>query len=415
MGPAGRAESEIMKTFEETLEVASAGWVGDGVITSEQRLALLQRHPAEKSGGSRFVAIVATVGAVLFAVGVSLIIKSNWEAIGDWTKIGGLVLLLIGAYAAGWRLREGARSFARTGDASIMMGQLFFLCGIALVSQIFHLNSRPASGVLLWWLGIAAMPWLTRAKGAQFISIVAGLAWFGMEMATPGSWIAVGREQAWGEFDQIVIQAVFFLLGLALWMAGLGLRGMRWADFAGMHEKCGLLLACGSLYILGFVRHHWAFGQYGARAFESTAVAALALGGLLAAAAAFAAIRSSRREVKMLGPWILLGLVPVAGIIVFGPLGDDGWLWSALAWLTLFSLSVAVTHVGLQTGREGWVNLGILFIAANIITRYFDLFGTMLDGGVFFVVTGVLVTALGIYLEKKRRALLATLRMEGAS
>jgi uncharacterized membrane protein len=90
-------------------------------------------------------------------------------------------------------------------------------------------------------------------------------------------------------------------------------------------------------------------------------------------------------------------------------------LWSALAWLTLFVLSVAVVRIGLETGREGWVNLGIALIAVNIVTRYFDLFGTMLEGGVFFVVTGVLVTALGIYLEKKRRALVARLRKETAS
>jgi len=46
------------------------------------------------------------------------------------------------------------------------------------------------------------------------------------------------------------------------------------------------------------------------------------------------------------------------------------------------------------------------------VTRYFDLFGTMLEGGVFFIVTGSLVIGLGIYLEKKRRALLGSLRKE---
>ena len=113
--------------------------------------------------------------------------------------------------------------------------------------------------------------------------------------------------------------------------------------------------------------------------------------------------------------WLAITLVPVAGVVGIGPLGDGGWLWSGLAWLSLFVLSIAVVRIGLETGREGWVNLGILFIAANVVARYFDLFGTLLEGGVFFIVTGVLVTGLGIYLEKKRRALLATLRKGAVS
>lgn len=403
-----------MKTFEETLDGVSLGWVRDGVITEAQRESILGRHPVEKVAGSRFVAIMATVGALVFAVGVSLIIKANWDAIGDWTKIGGLVALLVASYAGGWRLKQGG-SFTRTGDALLMIGQIFFLCGIALVSQVFHLNSRPATGVLVWWIGIAAVPWLMRAKAAQFVSLVAGFVWFGLEMKTAGSWFEVGPAMWHFGRNVVVMHAVYFLLGLAVWLAGLALRGTRWNDFAGLHEKCGILTACCVLYLLGFVRHAWAFGQQSGHGIAATACLVMGVAAALAIGAAIAAWRSSRREVKLLGPWILLSFIPVTGMAVIGPLADDGWLWSGLSWLTLFALSVAMIHVGLQTAREGWVNLGILFIATNVITRYFDLFGTMLEGGVFFVVTGALVTGLGIYLEKKRRALLGALRKEVAS
>ena len=145
---------------------------------------------------------------------------------------------------------------------------------------------------------------------------------------------------------------------------------------------------------------------------DASTLFALALGLLLAAVATIGAWRRSPDPVKTLLPWLGLAMMPVAGVIAIGPLGDAGWLWSGLAWLTLFVLSVAVVRIGLATGREGWVNLGILSIAINVVTRYFDLFGTMLEGGVFFIVTGVLVTGLGIYLEKKRRSLVSTLRKE---
>lgn len=404
-----------MKPFEETLEVASAEWVGAGLITDVQRAAILARHPAKAGSNTRFVGIIATIGGLLFAVGVSLVIKSNWAAIGDWTKIAGLVALLVGAYAAGWKLKADDGGFPKTGDACLMVGGIFFLCGIALVSQIFHLNSRPATGVLIWWLGIAAVPWLARAKGAQFLSIVAGLVWFGNEMVTSGSWIEMSTRTSGHGHDETGIIAVFLFLGIALWLSGLGLRRTSWRDFAGVHEKWGIVLVFGVLYLLGFARHGWRFSHREIHALDATAIAACSVALALAVAAAVMAGRRSRQETKALWPWLALTLVPAFGVIGVGPLGDEGWLWSAVAWLTLFTLSVATVRVGLESGREGWVNLGVLCIAVNIITRYFDLFGSMLEGGVFFIVTGVLVIGLGIFFEKKRRALLAQLRKESHS
>lgn len=404
-----------MKTTTETLRELSAGWVQDGLITAAQREAILARQLPEPDGHSRFVTILATIGGVLFAVGVSLVIKSNWAAIGDWVKIGALVVLLVGAYGVGWKLKLVDGRYAKTGDASLMVGGILFLCGIALVSQIFHLNSRPASGVLLWWLGIVALPWLARARGTQFLSLVAALVWLGMEMGTPDSWIALTGGMTRYAPPMYRFAVVYCLLGLALWWSGVAIRNTRWSDFAGMHEKWGLALTGGALFWLGFVRHDPSFRHGRFLAPDAPTLTAVGLAAVLALAAVVAAWRRQCREVRSLVPWIAPTLVPLVGIMAIGALGDDGWLWSGLAWLTLFVLSVAVVRTGLQTAREGWVNLGVLLLGANIIARYFDLFGNMLEGGVFFIVTGVMITGLGIFLEKKRRGLVAGLRGEVAS
>lgn len=70
---------------------------------------------------------------------------------------------------------------------------------------------------------------------------------------------------------------------------------------------------------------------------------------------------------------------------------------------------------GLETGRESWSNLGVAGIALNVFTGYFVLFATMLEGGVFFIVTGLLVIGVGYALERKRRSLVAEVRKEVAS
>ncbi len=399
-----------MKTEQKLIEWSEA-WVRDGLISEPQRATLLARHPVPADGAPRFLGILAIVGGVLLTVGVSLLIKSNWEQIGDWIKISGLVVLLTGCNALGWRLKIAPGRHTKTGDAFLMAGAVFFLLGIALVSQIFHLDSRPADGVLLWWLGILLPPWLCRARGAQVVSVVAGLSWFGMELASRDSWLRlVASDRPWFN-DEYLLASAGFLTGAALAFFGLGLRRGRHEYFAGLHEKTGLLLACWSLYALGFgwSAHSWSNEAVRAARWQPVAVLLL----LLAGAAGWAWLRNFT-ELKTIAWCLLLGAIPVLGELGGVDLHDSRWLWGGLSCVTLFVLNIGMIRAGVATGREGWINLGILFIALNIFTRYFLLFGTLLQGGVFFIVTGLLVLGLGYFLERQRRTLVGGLKKEGA-
>jgi hypothetical protein len=134
-----------------------------------------------------------------------------------------------------------------------MIGVLRFILGIALVSQIVHLESRPSNGVPPRWVGIAALPWLTRAKGVQFVSVVAGLAWLAMELQAGDSWLrlsAIGARRHNEEFFHFA--SAGFFVGTALLAAGLALRWTSFESFAGLHEKIGLGLLCWALYARGF-------------------------------------------------------------------------------------------------------------------------------------------------------------------
>lgn len=396
-----------MSSFEERLRKESTGWVEEGLLSAEQRAALLSRHPIPETAGGRFLAILALIGGTLTLAGVCLLIGANWQEIGDWTKIGGLVVLLIAAYVAGWKLKIAPGHFPRLGEALFMIGAGLLIAGIALVSQIYHLNDRPASAVGAWWLGIVAVPWLVRSRGAQAVSLTAALTWFGMELSADDSWLRLLPENARGE--PWVLVAAFTVAGMIVWFAGLGLRRSRYADFAGLHEIVGLVLVCGGLYVLGFLRH-------GLRWDDSLSPAAwppLAFLAVLMVASVVGAWRSCPRETSQLLPWMLVASIPLLAVFMAWRLDDGGWLWSALAWSSLFVLNVFTVRVGLATGRESWVNLALLCIAVNIVTRYFDLFGTMLEGGVFFVVTGVVVLTLGIFLERRRRVWLASMRRAG--
>ncbi len=399
-----------MKTFEERLSAESAGWVSEGLIAPEQRAALLARHPATTSAAQRFLAILGGIGGALLLVGISLIIKANWEQIHDWVKLGGLLALLLGSYAAGWHWKISAGTHPRLGEACLMVGAVLFLLGIALVSQIFHLDSRPANGVLLWWAGIAAVPWLVQARGAQVVSTAAGLIWLAMELGSRDSWLRLATTVRWDNYGYGMAGAAF-LQGVMLLMLGLGLRKGRWALYAGMHETLGLLFACGGLYSLGFT---WTDRYWSAHIMHGSRLEpVLVLLGLAAAAAGWAWVR--RAEVKPFLGYLALGLAPVLAHLLGIDLRDSGWLWGGISCLALFWLNLGMIRIGLASGREDWINLGIAGIALNVITRYFLLFGSMLEGGVFFIVSGLVVLGLGYYLERKRRSLVDAARKEGGA
>ena len=56
-------------------------------------------------------------------------------------------------------------------------------------------------------------------------------------------------------------------------------------------------------------------------------------------------------------------------------------------------------------------NLGVAFIALDILATYINLFGSMARTGLMFVISGVFLILFGIYLEKKRRVLMQKIKV----
>ena len=60
------------------------------------------------------------------------------------------------------------------------------------------------------------------------------------------------------------------------------------------------------------------------------------------------------------------------------------------------------------------LNLGVAFIALDIIAIYVALFGSMGQTALVFLIGGVFLIGLGIYLEKKRRVLMKQIKSKPA-
>ena len=142
-----------------------------GLITDEQRMRIVERFKL-KEESSHFLVIITFIGAVLMASGIALLISAHWEEIPRGMKIAFSLALMLGAHGFGWWLREVHGQYRKTGEALHFLGSCLFLVNIALIGQIYNIASRTPDAFLLWWIGIAALPWLLRSKAQHVLLLL---------------------------------------------------------------------------------------------------------------------------------------------------------------------------------------------------------------------------------------------------
>jgi len=142
-----------------------------GLITDDQRREITD-HFKLKEDDNKFLVIISFVGAVLVLGGIILLIASNWAEIPRGVKIVAGLLLMVGFHAGGWYLREVQAKYLKSGEALHLVGSGLFLGNIALIGQIYNISSRVPNAFLLWWVGIAALPWPLRSKAQQILVLL---------------------------------------------------------------------------------------------------------------------------------------------------------------------------------------------------------------------------------------------------
>jgi len=379
-----------------------------GLITGEQRDKIIGRFNLKEDGGNKFLAIVSIIGAVLITAGVILLISAHWNEIPRGVKIAGGLALMLGAHAGGWWLREVHGQYRKTGEALHLIGSGLFLANIALLGQIYNIVSRPPNAFLLWWIGIAALPWVLRSRAQHVLLLLAFGIWFGFEVNERGSVIFCDSER------QVLL---YSLLGLLYLGAGVCLRRTTFSEFAGVTEKLGLLGFLVFAYPLTWKEF---FGWDNPKSLLWI-FPALGVVALLLLAAGIRNLRGLDRQWRWTWLAALAGMIIFMGTVWFGCWrlatgGSHYYLW-AESWsylfgtLALFVFCLLQIQVGLLERAPFLVNLGVVFIALDILAAYFDLFGSMARTGLMFLISGVFLIVFGVYLEKKRRKLMKQIKL----
>lgn len=412
--------------FTDRLRSEIDKWKSEGLIRPEQAETLLARYGLVTGESpqtvrlSRFVLVLAILGAILVGTGVILLVGSNWEVIPRWLRLLLIIAAIAAAYGAGYALTFGRRSSPGFGMAFMLLGSLFWGVGLFLVGQMFHGSGGSGGGerilVLFWFVGVLPLAYILRSSWHMALSIIIG-----------STWLSMALTQGFGDPYEWYLLSVL-CLGIALFAL---------ANIHGHYHYTRPLIAPLRWFGLVFIATNLYFYSFGHLPVSSSS--SVASSGFIAVSAIvfllclcaiiwmMAACKSQGRVILWEGVSLLflLACCLVMALLFSGHLylriiESDVYNHHSYIAMAFFNLLLLVGIVALIA--DGWVrnipgfaNFAIAVFFLLLMTRYFDLLGNMLTGGMVFIGAGVILILGGFLLEQARRRLVLAIIQRSAA
>ena len=179
----------------------SESWAKEGLITPEQRTAILGRYEETSAPAAPanelplFIRALLILACVLIGAAVLLVVSFNWAALPGAAKLSIVIGGWLASGLAGFGLRRTARK--------TLAEAVFFLCGIMFgvavwqIGQVFHLPADFPLGFLIWGTGVFLLAVTLASTPLHLLAVATLGGWviaslFGM---TPGPifWFAIPR------------------------------------------------------------------------------------------------------------------------------------------------------------------------------------------------------------------------------
>lgn len=391
--------------YRERLSHDAAMWRREGLISEQQEVALLARSGASGVETVRalrlgwFATAVSVVGAIAFAAGVVLLFASNWNAMPSWIRVGAVFGGMTLAYGIGYALIY-RYDLQRVGSALILLGALLYEAGLFLITQIYDMPlDHPWP---LFFLAAAGVLPLAYLFGSRIIML---LALADVTAGVVAALVAWYPDSPKSESALIVIA----VLGIAFYAIGRlhTLEGAL-ARFADTYVFSGLLVLLGLIYAFTFDEPWSAMTRAGVESYAAPAVvyASIALVCVLVGAQWLLRQRDLESNIEAGSQVALLAL---AAIVATWP----GWAGYAIVFnAAYFAISAGLVTRGYLRGDERYINAGLLAVAIGLLTRYIDVFWSMLAGSAFFIIGGLVLLAVAFALERTRRGLVRAMGAE---
>lgn len=392
-----------------TADEALKHWQKKGLLTekkaTELKKALTKEERMDAHGMPKAMAIFATVGSILVGLGIILFIGSNWA---DMSPVQRVLTLLVGyaVVAMGAYVTE-KRDLPTVSESLWLLTDVIFGANIILLAQIFNYSLTYWQGPLLWAIGALGMGIARNHKAHIYLAVplfILALGWFG---TGTGRFFGSQFEFLGSENNLLPVLSV---LGIGLVSLALLLRNSTRWDFA--HHACmkwGALLVTVPMIISTFD------SSVPGEIYEMTGTLKqyLVIGtSLIFAALAVWKGDLDRSESKVylltLAALMTAMLIQWNGQSGVGVVFDSSELLYFLYILAVFAVALWTVWIGILTENSMVVNYGLVVAAIIITVQYFSWTFALLDKSLAFILGGILLIVMTIFIERKRRKILSS-------
>ena len=380
-------------------------WIKDGIITEEQARKMLAdvAESKKEQSSNKLITFISTIGAISLGIGAILFVASNWQVMPNIIKVLFLLGITLGVYYIGYIFKYQKQNLPKVGVALIFLGALLFGSTVFLVAQIYHINANSHTLILIWLLGILPLVYALKTIPIAALSSLLFYVWMALFVFRNFSFT-----EACGVFFYL---PVLYLIGgiLQFGIGGLHYLSEDFKAIARTYRIAGIKISMLALFLLTFRFFSGSYNGFNIRAgieVSKQFSTGLIIFAILALAITVInrLLNPSKSDTLKLESGASLVLLVMAMIFFYVPPTISN-IYPFLFNLILTAAIFILIFVGYRREDIRLVNVGIFYLEAFIVVRYFDYFWKLLPRAMFFMVGGIILILGGIFLEKKRRDL----------
>jgi uncharacterized membrane protein len=383
-------------------------WVQDGVISGEQRRAILARYDTPETAAQQASAVLTWLAVIVAGIGAVVLVAWNWTAIPAPVKIALSVIPMVGLYAASAIAARAGREVIA--ERLALLAAIFAGAVLFATNDVFHVDPQRTYTLLLWAGVLAATAVLTpsaliaglgTAVAAWWIVVSGGMppplwwflaVWPALALAVervPNRWAAGGVTLAFGCWaffavlgvwnDRVAIAAIGAVLA-SNWLYTLAQApGARRPAFA--RATPALVLTLLGLALLLPSGSHRATGDW--RLVTDSVWPALALLAAVAAGTFWNVSRFGSWRSRPAGLTILAVLWLVSWVALPGTVRASAafqWTWTAVFSGAMIHLGAAAVRDAARTRDVGLFIVGLASVVVFVIVRVVDARSLIVSG-----------------------------------
>jgi uncharacterized membrane protein len=376
-------------------------WVDAGLIDAAQadrivafeREALLSARaaeaatvPAPPAARDRMQALFGVLGALLVGLGVLLTVITNWDSIGDLTKLGLLVGTMLIAYGGGL-IADGRGAPRWAGTVAWVVGMLVFSGGLFVVADMYNVQVHEPFGPLVIALFGTGIALLTERMAVGWIAAAGWLGWAMFEVVQ--------------SLEPLVDEELMAPLLASVVFGGIAAVSLGWA-LSGEGRRAAIALPLRSLAMLGLMfalvqaSFAWHFDDdidsaIGRPEPWIALVVAIVAIGLL--------VRHAQLEHRR---WFAAALLLTAVVIMAVACWPNDVLTAVVASTVLGLGGIGLVLLGLVDSRSELFGWGIAWLVVLVASRYADFMASVDLGGPGFIGAGLLLIVVAVLIGRSR-------------